>query len=49
MGLFHHITVFLISEQEKASFLAVGVEFTEIFRGPRGESVTFDIGEDDPR
>jgi hypothetical protein len=47
--LFHHITVFLISEQEKASFLAAGVEFTDVIRGPRGESVNFDIGEDDPR
>lgn len=49
MGLFRHITVFRISEQEKASFLAAGVEFTEVIREPRGESVNFDIGEDDPR
>ena len=49
MGLFHHITVFLISEQEKASFSEAGVVFTDVTRGPRGESVDFDIGEDDPR
>ncbi len=49
MGLFHHITVFLISEQEKASFSEAGVVFTDVTRGPRGESVNFDIGEDDPR
>jgi hypothetical protein len=49
VGLFHHITVFLISEQEKASFLDAGVEFTDVTRGARGESVNFDIGEDDPR
>ena len=49
MGPFHHITVFLISEQEKASFSEAGVEFTDVTRGPRGESLSFDIGEDDPR
>jgi hypothetical protein len=49
MGLFHHITVFLISEQEKALFSGAGVEFTDVTRGRRGESVSFDIGEDDPR
>jgi hypothetical protein len=49
MGLFRHITVFLISEQEKALFSEAGVEFTNVTRGPRGESVDFDIGEDDPR
>lgn len=49
MGLFNHITVFLISEQEKASFSEAGVVFTDVTRGPRGESVEFDIGEDDPR
>ncbi len=49
MGLFHHITVFLISEEEKASFSGAGVVFTDVTRGPRGESVNFDIGDDDPR
>jgi hypothetical protein len=49
MALFHHITVFLISEQEKALFSEAGVEFTDVTRGSRGESVNFDIGEDDPR
>ncbi len=49
MQLFHHITVFLISEQKKASFSEAGIVFTNVTRGPRGESVSFDIGEDDPR
>jgi len=49
MGLFHRITRFLISEQEKALFLEAGVEFADVTDGPRGESVSFDIGEDDPR
>jgi len=48
MGPFHHITVFLISEQEKVAFSEAGVVFTDVTRGPRGESVNFDIGEDDP-
>ena len=46
---FHHVTVFFISEQEKTAFLKAGVEFTEVAQGPRGESVTFDIGEEDAR
>jgi hypothetical protein len=49
MALFHRITLFLISEQEKALFLEAGVEFADVTDGPRGESVSFDIGEDDPR
>ena len=49
MGLFHHITVFLISEQEKSDFLKTGVEFSEITRGPSGESAIFEIEESDPR
>jgi hypothetical protein len=49
MGLSHHITVLLISEKEKASFADVGVVFTDFTRGPRGESASFDIGENDPR
>ena len=49
MGLFHHITVFLISEPEKTSFSEAGVEFTEMTRGQRGESASFNICEDDPR
>jgi hypothetical protein len=49
MALFHHLTVFLISEQEKASFSEIGVRFDDMTRGPRGESVNFDIDEDDPR
>ena len=49
MGLFHHITVFFISEQEKRDFLEAGVEFKEVTRGPRGECAIFEIGEDDAR
>lgn len=49
MALFHHITVFCISEQEKADFLEAGVEFREITRGPRGECAIFEIQEGDPR
>jgi hypothetical protein len=49
MGLFHHITVFFISEQEKRDFLEAGVEFKEVTRGPRGECAIFEIGEDDTR
>jgi Domain of unknown function (DUF4375) len=48
MELFHHITVFFISENEKAALVEAGVEFT-VTRGPRGECVIFEIGEDDPR
>ena len=49
MGPFHHITVLLISEQEKASFLDAGVVFTSVTHAKRGECVEFDIGEGDPR
>jgi hypothetical protein len=49
MELFHNITVFLVSEQEKASLLEAGVVFRSITRGERGESVQFDMGELDPR
>jgi hypothetical protein len=49
MGPFHHITVLLISEEEKASFLDAGVVFTTVTQTWRGESVGFDIGEGDPR
>jgi len=49
MGLFHHITIFFISEQERKDFLEAGVEFIDVTRGPRGECVSFDMGEDDPR
>jgi hypothetical protein len=45
----HKITVFFISEEEKAAFLSAGVEFTKVTRGPRGEAAIFEIGEDDPR
>jgi hypothetical protein len=49
MKLFHHITVFFVSKQEKAAFLESGVEFTAVTRGLRGESVILEVGEDDPR
>jgi Domain of unknown function (DUF4375) len=49
MPLFHHITVFFVSEQEKAAFSAAGVEFSDVTLGSRGESASFDMGEDDPR
>ena len=49
MELFHHITVFFVNEQEKAALLEAGVEFTAVMRGPRGECVILEIGEDDPR
>ena len=49
MGPFHHITVLLLSEQEKASFLDAGVVFTTSTHTWRGECVGFDIGEGDPR
>jgi Domain of unknown function (DUF4375) len=49
MKLFHHITIFAISEEEKADFLEAGVEFKKVTRGPRGECAIFEIGEDDSR
>jgi hypothetical protein len=49
MALFHHVTIFLISEQEKSDFLKAGVEFSEITRGPRGECAIFEIEENDAR
>jgi len=48
MAFFHHITVFAVSEDEKADFLEAGVKFKEITRGPRGECVIFEIQEGDP-
>lgn len=48
MKPFHHITVFFVSEQEKADFSEAGIEFT-VTRGSRGEALIFEIGEDDPR
>src|SRR6266700_8058284 len=49
MGLFHQITVFAISEEEKADFLKAGLEFKEVTRGPRGECAIFEIEEADSR
>lgn len=49
MGPFHHISVLLISEAEKASFLDAGVVFTTESLTWRGECVGFDISEADPR
>jgi Domain of unknown function (DUF4375) len=48
MSLYHHITVFSVSESEKARLLEAGVTFTNVTKGSRGEAVTFDIGEDHP-
>ena len=48
MKPFHRITVFFVSEREKADFSETGVEFT-VTRGSRGECIIFEIGEDDPR
>jgi hypothetical protein len=49
MHLFHHITVFSLSEQEHGAFVEAGVEFTRTMNTSRGETVMFDIGENDPR
>ena len=46
---FHHITVFSLSEQEHRAFVEAGVEFTRTMNTSRGETVMFDIGENDPR
>ena len=47
MKLFHHITVSSLSEEEKAAFLELGVEFTHTMTWSSGEAVTFEIGESD--
>jgi tetratricopeptide (TPR) repeat protein len=49
MGLFHHIVVYSPNEQEQHAFKEAGVEFKLISKASGGESVTFEIGEDDPR
>ena len=49
MHLFHHIVVFSLNEKEKRAFLEAGVEFTRTTKTSRGETVVFEIGEDDPR
>lgn len=49
MHLFHHIVVFSLNEEEKRAFLEAGVEFTRTTKTSRGETVMFEIGEDDPR
>lgn len=49
MHLFHHITVFSLSEEEKRAFAEAGVEFSRTMNTSRGETVMFDIGENDPR
>jgi hypothetical protein len=48
MQLFHHIVVFSLSEQEKRAFAEAGVEFTRTVSTSGGETVMFEIGEDDP-
>jgi hypothetical protein len=49
MSLYHNITVFFITEAEKAQFLQAGVTFASITKGLRGEAASFNIGEDDPK
>lgn len=48
MQLFHHITVSSLSEEEKAAFLGLGVEFTRTMKWSSGEAGMFEIGESDP-
>lgn len=49
MQLFHHIVVFSLSEQEKRAFAEAGVAFTRTVNTSRGDTVMFEMGEDDPR
>src|SRR5438094_10185467 len=49
MQLFHHITVLSLSDEEKATFLELGVEFSRTMKTSRGETIMFDMGENDPR
>lgn len=49
MHLFHHIVVFSLNEEEKRAFLEAGIEFTRTTKASRGETVTFEISDDDPR
>jgi hypothetical protein len=49
MDLFHHITVLSLSEDEKRLLLEAGVEFTDVRKSAQGESVSFVMGESDPR
>jgi uncharacterized protein DUF4375 len=45
----HHFVTRIESEQERAEFREAGVQFSSTVNTPRGEVVTFDIAEDDPR
>ena len=49
MAPYYHITVLLIDAEEKALLAKAGVRFADSLAGPRGESVSFDIGEHDPQ
>lgn len=49
MGLFHHIVVNSVNEQERHDFAEAGLEFKLISKASGGEGVIFEIGEDDPR
>src|SRR5579864_6217173 len=49
MGLFHHLAVFSLNEEEKRAFAEAGIEFKLIPKASGGEGITFEIGEDDPR
>jgi Domain of unknown function (DUF4375) len=47
--MFHIVSILLVSEEEKRDLLLAGVEFKRVERTNLGESVTFELEEDDPR
>jgi hypothetical protein len=49
VGLFHLIVVFSLNEEEKQAFVDAGIEFKRTTKVPGGETITFEIGEHDPR
>ena len=50
MKTFHHVTISIASEQQRAEFLEAGVKLPRGLKMPRGrELLTFDIAEHDPR
>jgi hypothetical protein len=49
MKRFHHIYFLIESHQQRADFLEIGLKLPCGRMAPRGELVTFDIAEDDPR
>jgi hypothetical protein len=48
MELFHHVSIFIISEEEKARFAEIGVRFS-VGKGLEGLIACFDILDSDPR